>query len=150
MVRGRIDAFFSGLEIPFPGNGDRSRQETRFERELLRRKPKHLVLAGPFSRQVGEANYSHAMRKASATRPYLPRLSSNLVMRRQSLASISSHMEGDPCFGGGAGEDVVGIATLVARYLASDLFCRSVRRVITSLVIAGSESLESQSLSGLV
>jgi len=63
---------------------------------------------------------------------------SNLVMRRQSLASISSQMEGDPCFEGGAGEDVVGIATLVARYLASDLFCRSVRRVIASMVIAGS------------
>jgi len=59
-------------------------------------------------------------------------------MRRQNLASTSSHTEGDPCFGGGAGEDVVGIATLVVRYLASDLFCRSMRRVITSLVIAGS------------
>ena len=48
---GRIDAFFSALEIPFPGNGDRSRQRTS-KGELLRRKPKHLVLAGPFSRQV--------------------------------------------------------------------------------------------------
>src|SRR5437899_7800616 len=38
------------------------------KRELLRRKPKHLVLAGPFGRQVGEADYSHAMRKASFDR----------------------------------------------------------------------------------
>ena len=28
----------------------------------------HLMLAGPFSRQVGEADYSHAMRKASFDR----------------------------------------------------------------------------------
>jgi two-component system phosphate regulon sensor histidine kinase PhoR len=31
----------------------------------LGRKPEHLILAGPFGRQVGEAGNSHAMRKAS-------------------------------------------------------------------------------------
>jgi hypothetical protein len=61
---GGIDAFFSALEIPFPGNGDRGRDSVR-KGELLRRKPKHLVLAGPFGRQVGEADYSHAMREPS-------------------------------------------------------------------------------------
>jgi hypothetical protein len=50
MGRGGIDAFFSALEIPFPGNGDRSRQRLGSKRELLRRKPKHLVLARPFGR----------------------------------------------------------------------------------------------------
>ena len=63
---GRIDAFFSVPEIPFPGNGDRSRQRLGSNGELLRRKPEHLVLAGPFGRQVGEADYSHAMRKPRA------------------------------------------------------------------------------------
>jgi hypothetical protein len=63
-----MGAFFSALEIPFPGNGDHCSAETRFEWELLRRKPEHLVLAGPFGRQVGEADNSHAMRKASFDR----------------------------------------------------------------------------------
>ena len=44
----RIGAFFSGLEIPFPGNGDRTRQRLGSNGELLRRKPEHLVLAGHF------------------------------------------------------------------------------------------------------
>jgi hypothetical protein len=35
---GRIDAF--SLEIPFPGNGDRSRQRLGSNGELLRRKPR--------------------------------------------------------------------------------------------------------------
>jgi hypothetical protein len=34
----------------------------------LGRKPEHLVLAGPFGRQVGKADNSHAMRKASFDR----------------------------------------------------------------------------------
>jgi hypothetical protein len=90
----------------------------------------------PRMREAARPSFAAALAPNRATRPYLPRLSSNRVMRRQNLASTSSHTEGN--FGGGAGEDVVGIATLVARYLVSDLFCRSVRRVITSLVIAGS------------
>ena len=65
---GPVGAFFSGQEIPFPGNGDRSRQRFGSNAELLRRKPEHLVLAGPFGRQVGEADYSHAMRKPSFDR----------------------------------------------------------------------------------
>jgi hypothetical protein len=64
----RIGVFFSGQEIPFPGNGDRSRQRLGSNEELLGRKPEHLVLARPFGRQVGEADYSHAMRKASFDR----------------------------------------------------------------------------------
>jgi hypothetical protein len=58
---GRIGAFFSALEIRFPGNGDRSRQRLGSNGELLGWKPEHLVLAGPFGRQVGEADNSHAM-----------------------------------------------------------------------------------------
>ena len=61
----RTGTFFSGQEIPFPGNGDRSRQRLGSNGQLLGRKPEHLVLTGPFGRQVGEADYSHAMRKAS-------------------------------------------------------------------------------------
>jgi hypothetical protein len=56
-VRRRIGAFFSAPEIPFPGNGDRSRQRLGSNGQLLGRKPKHLVLAGPFGRQVGEASF---------------------------------------------------------------------------------------------
>jgi hypothetical protein len=66
---GRIDTFFSAREIPFPGNGDRSQQRLGSNGELLRRKPKHLVLAGPFGRQVGEADNSHALRKEPICMP---------------------------------------------------------------------------------
>jgi hypothetical protein len=65
---GRFGAFVSGLKIPFPGNGDCRRQRLGSNGELLRRKSEQLVLAGPFSRQVGEAGNSHAMRKASFDR----------------------------------------------------------------------------------
>ena len=64
----RIGAFFSGQEIPFPGNGDRGRQRLGSNGQLIGRKPEHLVLAGPFGRQVGEADNPHAMRKASFDR----------------------------------------------------------------------------------
>ena len=62
-ARRRFGASFSGLEIPFPGNGDRSRQRLGSNGELLRRKPEHLVLAGPLGRQVPEADNAHAMRQ---------------------------------------------------------------------------------------
>ena len=65
---GRFGAFVSGLKIPFPGNGDRCRQRLGSNGELLRRKSEHLVLAGPFGRQVGEADYSHAMGESSFDR----------------------------------------------------------------------------------
>jgi len=52
------DAFFSALKSTFSGNGDGSRQRLGSNGQLLRRKPKHLVLAGPFVRQVGEADNS--------------------------------------------------------------------------------------------
>jgi hypothetical protein len=64
----RTGVFFSGQEIPFPGDGDRSRQRFGSNGQLFGRKPEHLVLAGPFGRQVGEADYSHARRKASIDR----------------------------------------------------------------------------------
>ena len=58
----RIGAFFSGQEIPFPGNGDRSRQRLGSNGELLRPKSEHLVLPRPFGGQIGEAGNSHAVR----------------------------------------------------------------------------------------
>jgi hypothetical protein len=64
----RIGVFFSALEIPFPGNGDRRRRRLSSNGELARRKSEHLVLAGPFRRQVGEADNSHAMREPSFDR----------------------------------------------------------------------------------
>ena len=75
------------------------------------------------SRRVSDAarpRLTAALVPNRAMRPYLPRLSSNPAMRRQNLASKRRQIDGDPCFGGGAGGGVVGIATLVARfYLAS-------------------------------
>src|SRR5260370_249206 len=41
---GRFCAFFSGPEIPFPGNGDRERQRLRFESRLRRRKDFNFTL----------------------------------------------------------------------------------------------------------
>ena len=64
----RIGVFFSGQEIPFPGNGDRSRQRLGSNGQLLGGKPEHLVLAGPFGRQVGEADHSHARGESSVDR----------------------------------------------------------------------------------
>jgi hypothetical protein len=60
----RIGAFFSAPEISFPGNGDRSLQRLGSNGQLLDRKPKHLVLAGPLSRQVGEADNADVSAKA--------------------------------------------------------------------------------------
>jgi hypothetical protein len=64
----RIGAFFSTLKIPFPGNGDRHRRRPGSNGELVRRQSEHLVLVGPFNRQVGEADNSHAMREPSFDR----------------------------------------------------------------------------------
>jgi hypothetical protein len=66
-----IGAFFSALENPFPGNGDRSRRRLGSNGELLARKPEHLVLARPFGRQIGEADNSHAMRRSGVLSPVL-------------------------------------------------------------------------------
>jgi hypothetical protein len=85
---GGIDAFFSALEIPFPGNGDRGRDSVR-KGELLRRKPKHLVLAGPFGRQVGEADYSHATAASSTAIASSP----CLVMRRATGPASTSRRQ---------------------------------------------------------
>jgi hypothetical protein len=66
--KGHFGAFFSGAKIRFPGNRDRCRRRLGSNGELLRRKPEHLVLAGPFSRQVSEAHNSHAMWETSVDR----------------------------------------------------------------------------------
>jgi hypothetical protein len=52
LIRGSGDilAFFSGVENPFPGNGDRRRRRLGSNEGLRRGKSKHLVLAGPFGR----------------------------------------------------------------------------------------------------
>jgi hypothetical protein len=65
---GDVLTLFSLPWNPFPGNGDRSRQKLGSNGQLLRRKPEHLVLTGPFGSQVREADYSHAMRKPSFNR----------------------------------------------------------------------------------
>ena len=76
---GRIGAVFSGPEIPFRGNGDRGRQRLGSNGDLLPRKPEHLVLGGPFGRQVGEAGRTvyppkcDVERTVSATRPAMTR-----------------------------------------------------------------------------
>src|SRR2546421_9981332 len=51
---GRFCAFFSGPEIPFPGNGDRERQRLGSNAGLRRRKSEHLVLPRPLGGHVGE------------------------------------------------------------------------------------------------
>src|SRR5260221_9526071 len=68
MVWAAYWAFFSVFEIPFPGNGDRSRRRLGSNEELMRRKSEHLVLAGPFGRQVSEADDAHALREPSFDR----------------------------------------------------------------------------------
>ena len=58
------------------------------------------------SRRVSDAarpRLTAALVPNRAMRPYLPRLSSNPAMRRQNLASKRRQIDGDPCFGGGAG-----------------------------------------------
>ena len=60
---GRFYAFFSGPEIPFPGNGDRERQRFGSNAGLRRRKSEHLVLPRPLGGHVGEARHSHATRQ---------------------------------------------------------------------------------------
>jgi hypothetical protein len=62
-VGGRFCAFFSGPEIPFPGNGDSERQRLGSNARLRRRKSEHLVLPRPLGGHVGEAGHSHAMRQ---------------------------------------------------------------------------------------
>jgi hypothetical protein len=51
---GRFCAFFSGPEIPFPGNGDRERQRLGLECRLRRRKSEHLVLPRPLGGATGD------------------------------------------------------------------------------------------------
>jgi hypothetical protein len=56
-------AFVSVHEIPFPGNRDFSSKRRGSNARLLGGKAKHLVLAGPFGRQVDEAGDAHAVGK---------------------------------------------------------------------------------------
>src|SRR6266481_2159858 len=63
MVWGDVLALFLRPRNPFPGNEDRRRRRLGSNEELMRRKSEHLVLAGPFGRQVGEADDAHAVRE---------------------------------------------------------------------------------------
>ena len=58
---GPFGAFVSAREIPFPGNGDFGSKRRGSNVQLLSRKAQHLVLTGPFGRQVGEASNAHAV-----------------------------------------------------------------------------------------
>lgn len=55
--------FVSAHEIPFPGNRDLGSKRRSSNARLLRRKTQHLMLAGPFRRQVCEAGDAHAVRQ---------------------------------------------------------------------------------------
>src|SRR5438132_11183666 len=63
MVWGDVLALFLRPRNPFAGNEDRRRRRLGSNEELMRRKSEHLVLAGPFGRQVGEADDAHAVRE---------------------------------------------------------------------------------------
>jgi hypothetical protein len=64
----RTGAFFSGQESRFPAAETAVGRDSVRMGQLFDRKPEHLVLAGPFDRQVGEADNSHAMRESSFDR----------------------------------------------------------------------------------
>ena len=64
----RFGAFVSVHEIPFPGNRDFSSKRRGSNARLLGGKAKHLVLAGPFGRQVDEAGDAHAVGKPNLDR----------------------------------------------------------------------------------
>src|SRR5262249_19559173 len=68
LARLDLDCTRLALSVARAANGPLLSGKGSSNRELLRRKPKHLVLAGPFGRQGGEADYSHAMRKPSFDR----------------------------------------------------------------------------------
>jgi hypothetical protein len=59
---GSLGALFSGLEFPFPGNGDCGRQRQVRLSWLRRSKAQHLALPRPFCRHVAEARHSHPTR----------------------------------------------------------------------------------------
>jgi len=52
-------ALFSGLEFPFPGNGDCDRQRPVRLSCVPRNKAQHLALPSPFRRHVAEPRHSH-------------------------------------------------------------------------------------------
>ena len=60
-------AIFGGLSLTaksrFPETETAEGRDSVRMRRLLRRKAEHLVLARPFSRQIGEASNSHSMRE---------------------------------------------------------------------------------------
>jgi hypothetical protein len=53
---GRFCAFFSGPEIPFPGNGDRERQRLGSNAGYAGGSPSRLAQCQPFPRNIGKAN----------------------------------------------------------------------------------------------
>jgi hypothetical protein len=68
-ISARFGAFVSGHEIPFPGNRDFGSKRRGSNARLLRRKVEHLVLAGPFGWQVGEAGNAYSVREADPRWP---------------------------------------------------------------------------------
>jgi hypothetical protein len=61
-LEGSLGALFSGLEFPFPGNGDCGKQRPVRLSCFGRRKAKNLALPRPFCRHVTEARHSHPTR----------------------------------------------------------------------------------------
>jgi hypothetical protein len=61
-LEGSLGALFSGLEFPFPGNGDCGKQRPVRLSCFGRRKAKNLALPRPFCRHVAEARHSHPTR----------------------------------------------------------------------------------------
>ncbi len=61
-LEGSLDPLFSGLEFPFPGNGDRGSQRPVRLSCLRGSKAENLALPRPFCRHVAEARHSHPTR----------------------------------------------------------------------------------------
>jgi hypothetical protein len=61
-LQGSLGALFSGLEFPFPGNGDCGRQRPVRLSSFRRSKTENLALPRPFCRHVAETRYSHPTR----------------------------------------------------------------------------------------
>ena len=86
MVWGDVLALFLRPRNPFPGNEDRRRRRLGSNEELMRRKSEHLVLAGPFGRQVGEADDAHAVRE----RPSIAALTRSGATKATKIVMLTS------------------------------------------------------------
>jgi hypothetical protein len=81
-------------------------------------------------RKAARPSLTAALAQDRATWPYLPRLSSKSVMRRQNRASKSRQIDGDPCVGVeiDGGGIVVGILALSPHRTGSERLGRNQRR----------------------